>query len=386
MGSICPNFFSKSFKTYYPSSEYFTSLINFSTENDEFFYIPPKYTSICSKLSLIINSDSEFWNENKQFLKDSKKYLLETLNSLDNFLFQEDNIFENSLQKEKKITNSPESPNYIQISSIKSPESPSETFKRGRGSSMISCVDYNEKFRLKKFILEINRLFFLGENDPTQQNLENPYIELEFWNFGEKNSKNSFKFRSSQTHKEALNPIWNEIFEIDLPEKLGNSLQKVQFSIALMYRKNGVHLVIIGEKYLFSFSELMNQMLFEKIVNLRNKNDRNGCFAVVLFRCQLIHDYFKLLNYWKNEVEVKMEIINRILQKIAFEEKSQKLKRIAMNNYKQENNAIFFEISTKNKNEEKKKKGEIQRNFSLNSQENSEINSSSIYDNQYYIK
>ena len=384
MGSLCPNFFSQSFKTYYPSSEFITSLINFSTENDEFFYIPPKYTSICYNLSQIINSDSESWHENKLFLKDSKKYLLETLNSLDNFLFKEDNIFENSFPKERKISNSPESPNSIQISGIKSPESPIETFKRGRGSSMISCNDYNEKFRLKKFILEINRLFFLGENDPTAQNLENPYIELEFWNFGEKNSKNSFKFRSSQTQKEALNPIWNEIFEIDLPEKLVNSFQKIQFSIALMYRKNGVNTVIIGEKYLFSFSELMNQMLMEKIVNLRNKNDRNGCFAVLLFRCQLIHDYFKLLNYWKNEVEVKMEIINRVLQKIAFEEKGQKLKRIAMNNYKQENNAVFFEIGTKN--EEKKKKGEIQRNYSLNSGENSEINISSIYDNQYYIK
>ena len=64
---------------------------------------------------------------------------------------------------------------------------------------------------------------------------------------------------------------------------------------------------------------------------------------------------------------------------MAFDEKGQKLKGIAINNYKQENN-IFNETW---KSEEHRKNT---KNFSLMSGDNSEINMSSIYDNHYYLK
>ena len=384
MGSFCPNCFKKSFKSYYLNSK--ISAISFSTQNDECFYIPHRYTTILSKLSTIINSESEFWNEHKHFLQEAKKYLYEQLNSLDNFIFKEDNICESSIKERKSllVSNSPESPVLIQMSDMKIQDSNENEFKRGRGSTLTSYIDYNEKFRLKKFIFEINRLMFLGENDPNDQNMKDPRIELEFFPNYENNSiKKTIKFQS-KSHPNALNPIWNEIFEIDLPELLEiSSLQRIQFSISLVYKnaRNG-NSIILGEKYLFSFSELSNQMLYEKIINIKNKRDRpGGCFAILLFRCQLIHDYFKLLNYWKNEIEVKLEIINRIIQKIAFEEKGQKLKRIALNNYRLEN-----EIEGCVKGVEEKKKKELQKNISLMSGDNSDINLSSIYENQYYIK
>lgn len=387
MGSFCPNLFSKSFKSYYPSPQAFPNLVNFNTENDNYFYIPHKYTSITTKLSNIINSNSDFWQEEKLYLHESKKYLLETLTTLDNFIFQEDNLFESSFPKEKKGINSLESPNYIQMTVLRESTIESEC-KKTQGTTL-TTYDYNEKFRLKKFLLEINRLIFLGENDPKDQNMISPYIEIEFMNRGgqsflEKSEKISLKIRT-KTNNEALNPIWNEVFDIDLMDLLKiSSFENIQFSISLYYHeKLNSSPKLMGEKYLFSFTELMNQMLFEKVINIRSKNERTGgCFAIFLFRCQLIHDYFKLLNHWKNEIEVKLEIISRIIQKISLEENGQKFKRIAINNYRLDNTNIMHE-NIFNKTEDKKKS---MRNFSLMSGENSEINLSSIYDNQYFIK
>lgn len=382
MGSCCPNFFSRRFRLYHPEPQNSLNFEIFSNENDGFFYTPSKYTDIKTNLTKIINLSSSQWSEHKNFLYESKSYLLESLGSLDNFLFQEDNNLENSLPKDTKFQ---EIPSLIQMSVIKNLDKEFE-LNQARTSTISSYKECNQKFIVKKFILEIKRLVFLGDNNPEALNLTAPRVELKFVDALLNNiSKN--KIFCTKSNKQSLNPIWNEVFEVDLQSFLEVfPFHQIHFSISIFYEeKLQRKSVLLGESQIFSFRELENQMIYEKAVNLRGPNENAGGFiAVLYFRCQLIHDYFKFLNSWKNEIEVKLEIINRLIQKIAFDEKSQKFIGIAMNNYKQENLCVQ-EIAS-GKAEEKRKNPKNFQNFSLMSGENSEINGSSIYDNQYYLK
>lgn len=387
MGSCCPNLFSKKFKPYYRKPEISSSFQIFTNENDDSFYIPTKYLSIKSDLLKILNLDSSLWQNHKQFIYESKEYLYEKLNTLDNFLFQEDNFESNSQQKSDffGVKNSIDSPKMIQMSSLSQHEGVNENeLSRKRTNTLNSNIDYMEKFRVKKFIIEISKLSFLGDNNPENMSLTKPWIEINFFDtLGKKIDINGEILRfSTKEHKNGYNPVWNEVFELDLQKLESFSLNKAQFSITINYKneKKGKEITLGEEKYMFYFNELLNQMILEKAINIKNKNDLTGGYiAIFFFRCQLIHDYFKFLVSWKNEIEVKLEIINRLIQKMAFDEKGQKLKGIAINNYKQENN-IFNETW---KSEEHRKNT---KNFSLMSGDNSEINMSSIYDNHYYLK
>ena len=363
MGCLCPNFFKPSFKPCYLTPET-PLLFSFSTENDASFYIPVQYSSISTRLAQILKSEPENWLSYKTFLTESKEYLHQTLNSIDNFLFQEAGNLESSSFPKKKIEYEGElgSP----LDSIK--ESPLNS----------PNLDYYDKFRLKTFQIEINRLIFLGDNSPDDMNYIDPFIEIEISNDTQKYTFTSKILRS--TAKKDF--VWNELIQIPLEKSLDRTeIIKSQFSVSAYFlEKVNRKKCLLGEKYCFSFSELTHQMLVEKNIKIKNPNDRatGGCFAILLFRCQLIYDYFRLLNYWKKEIEVKLEIIQRMCQKIMVEEKGQKLRKIAVNNYNQKQE---IEITDPGKNEKKNK-----ANFSLMSGEGSEVNISSVYDHQYYLK
>ena len=350
MGCLCPNFFLPEFKPCYLTPET-TFNFEFSSENDNSFYIPVKYSSISTLLTLILDSEPNNWLSYKSFLHESKEYLHQTLNSIDNFLFQEiSNLESSSFPKEKLILNSGEMGSPLKDSKDSMINSPN--------------FDYYQKFRLKTFQLEINRLIFLGDNDPNLLNLGDPFIEIEI-----SNEMHQYIFTTKPINSKKKDFIWNELVQIPLAQNIEKSeLMKSHFDLSVYFiDKNTRKKRILGEKYRFSFSELTNQMLFEKNIKIRNPNDRNigGFYAILLFRCQVIYDYFILLNYWKKEIEVKLEIIQRMCQKIMVEEKGQKLRKIALNNY---NNKQEIEIIDQSKNEEKKKN---KANFSLMSGEGS---------------
>ena len=363
MGCLCPNFFKPSFKPCYLTPET-PLLFSFSTENDASFYIPVQYSSISTRLAQILKSEPENWLSYKTFLTESKEYLHQTLNSIDNFLFQEAGNLESSSFPKKKIEYEGEL------------ASPLDSIKESPLNS--PNLDYYDKFRLKTFQIEINRLIFLGDNSPDDMNYIDPFIEIEISNDTQKYTFTSKILRS--TAKKDF--VWNELIQIPLEKSLDRTeIIKSQFSVSAYFlEKVNRKKCLLGEKYCFSFSELTHQMLVEKNIKIKNPNDRatGGYFAILLFRCQLIYDYFRLLNYWKKEIEVKLEIIQRMCQKIMVEEKGQKLRKIAVNNYNQKQE---IEITDPGKNEKKNK-----ANFSLMSGEGSEVNISSVYDHQYYLK
>lgn len=107
-------------------------------------------------------------------------------------------------------------------------------------------------------------------------------------------------------------PEWNEVFVYEFEQE--DIKDHGKFEISLFYMENVLLNTkrIIDKKYTFDFSELTNQRVNEKIIKLR----KSSCdiFGEIYLRVQLVVNYEKFLSDWINELEVKLEIIERILK------------------------------------------------------------------------
>ena len=68
----------------------------------------------------------------------------------------------------------------------------------------------------------------------------------------------------------------------------------------------------ITEKEQFRFSELNIQEVFEKTVDMKVLGTDNETVKIVM-RCQLIFDFGLFMKQWGNKIDIKINIINRML-------------------------------------------------------------------------
>ena len=249
----------------------------FSEINNSKFMIPKDYLNIIKQIKdKILIDDTSLWPNYQKFLQNSKAYFNKLLNSL------------KSYKKQSVIDNIP--------------------FETIFQMDMVFPKKYP-----RKFILEIQKaLFFSTLNNPKNQGLTKPYIEIEIY---PNNIKNPDRVVFFQTKVGDIinNPEWNEVFVYEF--ELEEIQETGKFLISLYYVENYLlnSKKLIDKKYTFEFPELSNQRINEKIIKLKDVYHAEP-IGEIYIRVQMIYNNEKFLADWINELEVKLEIIERILK------------------------------------------------------------------------
>ena len=254
-----------------------TESSQFSDTNNRKFMIPKDYLNIIRKVKeKILIDDTSLWPTYQKFLQNSKVSFNKLLNSLKSYqkLSVVDNIpFETIFQME---------------------------------------VVFPKKYP-RKFILEIQKVvFFSTIHNPKNKGLMKPYIEIEIYP-NEKKQPDRVVFFQTKVGDSVNNPEWNEVFVYEF--ELEDIKDTGKFMISLYYVENKLinSKKLIDKKYTFEFTELINQRVNEKVIKMKD-DDNFEYIGEICLRVQMIYNYEKFLTDWINELEVKLEIIERILK------------------------------------------------------------------------
>ena len=268
--------------------------------NDSKFLIVNQYDEIISQINEIIKSDPKCWILHAEFLKCSYIYFLKVSEKINK-------TFENPENLEKSNIFADDENSEINLNDVTIEQNPINDEKK-----ISDNLFENLK---KKFIIEIQRAKFFGDVENKNSKLLNPFVEISL-----KNIETSQKYKlqnSTKTSNSKEFPVWNEAFLFEF-EDLGNALKNAYFQLSLFYYNEASKSKIkVGDSVKFSFSELSDQLLFEKSINIKDSKNES-MFAQILIRCQYVYNFKKLLLYWKNLIEVKLEIIKRVLKKIVI--------------------------------------------------------------------
>ena len=249
---------------------------NFSSVNNNKFMIPKDYFNIIKQIKEILREDTSLWTTYQLFLQNSKSFFNKLLSSLKSYkkLSVVDHIpFETIFQTETL---------------------------------------FPKKYP-RKFILEIQKLIFCSPmKNLKTKGYSKPYIEIEIYP-NEKKQPDRVVFFQTKTGEPIDNPEWNEVFVYEFENE--DIKETGKFIISLYYIENSIlsGKKLIDKKYTFEFTELANQRVNEKVIKLKEK-DNSELGGEIYLRVQMVYNYERFLADWINELEVKLEIIERILK------------------------------------------------------------------------
>lgn len=392
---------------------------SFSHPNECFFLIPKNFYVEVSQLKDIIVADPLLWKNYINFLTQIRKSFHEKIKTIEWFLNRENSDNQSSMIDNSDIENgSPRLPFIIsQISISTSTNAPKNIFLEN--FPFMKTHSFNN-FRTK-LIIEIESLILSKRFLPTHPFLEDPFIEIEIHSYSDdfnndekninifdrlkQNSDEVIKLKSNKhlCFKHTRSSYWNEFFSQEILNVA--NFEQGFFTIALYFNNtSSKKKVLIGEKYIFEFSELGNQLVMEKILTIKESNDEIACY--LLFKCQLVFDIQGLLLFWKNDLEVKSEVAKRILFRIHNQSRysvfpSKKCKSLIFSERKMKEDLqnmmqSFHKVFNSTLNESLRRerisfKEAYKRTFaskmvdSMISQESALLNQSLYYDNKYYV-
>ena len=155
-------------------------------------------------------------------------------------------------------------------------------------------------------------------------------------------SKTNKIFYNTNIVKNIKEPEWNLSFKVNLENLKDFDNETSFFTLKLLFKEKNKEKkeenFNFGQEYKFSFSELINQEIHEKIVRIKEKNSKN-ISGKIFFRCQFIHNFKKFLEFWKNEIEIQNEVIKRIIKKI---EQVENIEINTKNAKEFKGNSLFF--------------------------------------------
>ena len=387
-----------------------TPSLSFSHSNESYFLVPKNYSLEISQLKEIIIDDPTTWKNKKNFLSHLKRHFQDKIQSISWFLATQK--LEESSKMEQDSINSGYLANPSSHISNKSIaiSSTQKILFFDHFPFIKHCEPSNFKTRL---IIEIDSIICTRKLFSQHPLFEKPFIEIEIHSFNDsdlneektdKTASEIIRLKTIFTPKlQGKNLDWKEV----ISHEIQNSTEFDQgfFSITLyFYNKTTKKREMVGENYIFSLSELQNQMVTEKIINVRNEDDKD-VYCYILFRCQLVYDYLSLLLFWKSDLEVKMEVIKRIISRNENKKKQihiiQKSKSLIFNErkYKEDLQMMMESFQTafaktmnlSMRNERVSFKEAYQKTFanridSMISQNSSVLlNQSIYYDNKYYL-
>lgn len=426
MGCFCSNIHSNSVSLRSGIQSVHTSIstdnasFSFSLPNEDFFLIPKNYCIEVSQLRDILTSDPVLWRNYSNFLFQMNQNFLKKIASITWFLKQEKPEKESPNIKNSNedssmgnhVTNIPYIMSEMSLSQSLTKEVFYEDFPFMK---MNSCQMFQTKL-----VIEVESLFLTNKFLAKYSNLENPCIEIEIHSFKDMEGSDAYEAANNNDNnndpeikkittskiaglKTKRSIYWGDIFSEEILNI--SNFDQGFFSVCLFFHvKNSQKKKMVGEKYIFDFSELGNQLIMEKALAIKEDNDQVLCY--LLFKCQLIFDIMGLLLFWKNDLEVKSEVAKRIILR------SQKTNSVFLMPKKKHNSLIFSERKLKEdllnkmdsfhkifnstfnqslRNERISFKEAIKRTFaskmidSMISQESALLNQSIYYDNKYFL-
>lgn len=327
---------------FYSSKSTVNLSITFPTSNETNFLVPKNFDSEISQLNDIILSDSMNWKNYNSFLLKMNLSFREKSQAINWFLSH--HKLENSVKIENESWNSYTNATSTQnISQNSIPPSSYRNFFFDYFPFMKK--HYNKNLEKTKIILEIDKVICTKKFLSNHFSLYKPYVEITIHHFSEEQTPKYLhrfekvpevaKIRTKKnSNKKSIEYEWNEVITHEIAE--GIEAENSFFSLALYFHnKASGKDEMIGEKYIFSLSEMKNQMVTEKTLNIK-ENDEVICY--LFFKCQMIFDVINLMLFWKNDMEIKTEVIKRIMEK-ANKEKThlasiQKTKSLAFSDKK----------------------------------------------------
>ena len=348
---------------------------NFSSINNNKFMIPKDYFNIIKQIKEILREDTSLWTTYQLFLQNSKSFFNKLLSSLKSY---------------KKLS----VVDHIPFETIFQTE-----------------TVFPKKYP-RKFILEIQKLVFCSPmKNLKTQGFSKPYIEIEIYP-NEKKQPDRVVFFQTKTGEPIDNPEWNEVFVYEFENE--DIKETGKFIISLYYIENSIlsGKKLIDKKYTFEFTELANQRVNEKVIKLKEK-DNSELGGEIYLRVQMVYNYERFLADWINELEVKLEIIERILKINAEILQTPPKNHRNSSEFKQKftypniGNENYIEMTTisnhdENSNEETLRKNDITRSpilfgtkapnalriedFCLESVEGSAKDKNEYFDNHFFMK
>jgi hypothetical protein len=361
----------------------FNKNITFQTINDDKFFTFPGYTGNISTINEIIKSKSDSWPKHGDYLRAvlvKFESLLLSIHTCISEPTQEniDLLFSGSasaVKSKKNINNTVNPLGTPKLADLlKTPQIKDES---DNSESMIWNLKKSLLVEVQKGQLATNKNI-----NADSMPFEKPVVEVEI-NHPQLEDKINYPTRYvKETHAagDDICPIWCQVLEFDI-SKIVESPESGSFTIRLLYSlKNSKRTQQVGQDVSYLFSELKNQEICEKIINIKAE-DGKKIVAQILLRSQLAWDIMGLLRKWRNELEIKVEIINRLLDRID------EIQRYSAQ-FPNKNSIITNNHSESRRNE----KSQINQHNtthignSLISFGNSTMNNSGLYDNPYVIK
>lgn len=291
---------------------------SFSFPNEEFFLVPKNFNFEVGQLKDIIMADQALWKNYRNVLLQMTRSFHEKVLSIHWFL--------NSQKSE-------ESSKVNSLSSIYLMNSTNLFTQSSTGNSVCLQKNFAEHFPFmkkvnnegfkSKIIFEINSVICTKNFLLRNPNYDFPSVEIEILSYEDSKKEDEGRANFPEIYKvhthtkpfsQGRSFEWKEVIECEI---LNNSeFDQGFFKISLhFYNKHTKKKELVGDNYIFAFSELGNQMIFEKILNIKDfEGTEISCF--LLFKCQLIFDVEGLLCFWKNDIEVKREVVRRMLMRI----------------------------------------------------------------------
>ena len=287
MGNCCTNLCSSCSVLISLCSPSSPAQYEFSNKNDNNFLIPRDYTQIILQLKeKILPDETSSWINYQKFLISTQidfEKLLGTLRSYANFSAKEMIPFETIFRQE---------------------------------------LNFPKKFP-RKFMIDVQRIAFNNSREVIDIKTEwfKSFVEIEIYP-DEKNSPDRVIFFQTKTAESGEMPEWNELFIYEFENERIRETGKFCISLYNMDSFLIRSKKLVDQKFTFMFSELNNQLVNEK--NIKLKDENNKYMGDLLIRVQIVYNYERFLAYWINEIENKLEIIERILK---INEENSKKKR-----------------------------------------------------------
>jgi len=382
---------------------------SFSFPNEESFLVPKNFSHEIAQLKDIIIADQRLWKNYKNILMLMNKNFQEKSQSIKWFLSMQSGDESSKYESQTSLLLNSTNP-YTQRSNA---HENSVSMKNVFYQHFPYMKTYHSDFKTK-LIFEIDSVICTRNFFARNPSFDHPFIQIEIHSFEEPQKEDELKLNEKfpEIYKIQTNSIpksqgqsyeWKEIISSEILNL--TELDQGFFKICLyFYNKRTKKKEQVGDNYIFSFSELGNQMVFEKIINIKDFEENEiPCF--LLFKCQLIFDVECLLFFWKNDIEVKSEVIKRILIKTEKEKppdpnikkskslifQDKKIKEDLKNMLESFQIAFNKTLNMSLRNERISFKEAYKKTFasklmdSLISQDSCLLSQSGYYDNKYYL-
>ncbi|CAD8107711.1 unnamed protein product [Paramecium primaurelia] len=228
----------------------------FNMQNESKFLGYPYYSTLTKKLGEIVHSKVAEWSQYENELNDHKNKFKKYIQLMDAIMDNQDVL---------KIENLPE--------------------------------EFNRDFK-PCLIIDIQTGNFKIQGTETYY-----YVVISLGN-------NQIKEQLTSIQKSSKQMEWNEVIIFNLDDTSLNNQFKLQ--IKQQNKVGAKESKSVGHSITFTFEELKEQIINEKIIRLKEKEDIIGSLQM---RCQLIHDVKDFALQWKKELIYRGQQIDRILQK-----------------------------------------------------------------------